>query len=94
LSSFFSVENHVLMCFRDLGQRTAASNGKSLTCVWCRATWVAPRPAGAAGGAKRVTGGYLNLAGVAGVSPVRDTSTCELNLYFYPSYLQLTRVAL
>ncbi|KIM36473.1 hypothetical protein M413DRAFT_31701 [Hebeloma cylindrosporum] len=56
-------------------QRTAANSGKSLTCVWCRATWVAPRPAGAAGGAKRVAGGYLNLAGVAGVSPVRDTST-------------------
>lgn len=81
----FSVERHVLIFIHNLGQRTAASNGKSLTCVWCRATWVAPRPSGAAGGPKRVAGGYLNLAGVAGVSPVRDTSTCELDFYSIPN---------
>lgn len=59
-------------------QRTAASTGKNLTCVWCRARWVL-NPAvggGVGGGASRGPDGYLNLAGVGGVSPVRDTSTC------------------
>lgn len=64
-------------------QRTAASNGKDLTCVWCRAPWVLPY-AGTAGagagvpGARRAEGGYLNLGDVGGTSPVRDTTTCTL----------------
>ncbi|KDR69269.1 hypothetical protein GALMADRAFT_230775 [Galerina marginata CBS 339.88] len=62
-------------------QRTAKSNGKDLTCVWCRANWVVAPAPGAGGvnmaGATRTMHGYgyLNLAGVSGVSPVRDTST-------------------
>lgn len=63
-------------------QRTAASNGKDLTCVWCRAPWVLPY-AGTAGaavpGARRAEGGYLNLGTVGGASPVRDTTTCVLH---------------
>ena len=61
------------------GQRTAASNGKDLTCVWCRARWIVARPSGSAGGVKRSMGayGYINLSDVAGISPVRDTSTCK-----------------
>ena len=69
------------------GQRTSASQGKELTCVWCRAQWVVARPAGGSGvggGVKRSMGayGYLNLSDVAGISPVRDTSTCKEALFF------------
>ncbi|KAF8967348.1 hypothetical protein BDZ97DRAFT_1656498 [Flammula alnicola] len=53
----------------------SASTSKDLTCVWCRARWVLAPPAGAAAGPSRAAGGYLNLAGVSGISPVRDTST-------------------
>jgi hypothetical protein len=58
-----------------LGAKTAAHN---LTCVWCRAKWVTPGPSGGSSGQCRTTeDGYINLAGVAGISPIRDTSTCE-----------------
>ncbi|KAF9053334.1 hypothetical protein BJ165DRAFT_1383751 [Panaeolus papilionaceus] len=58
-------------------KRTAVTSGKSLTCVWCRASWIeAPAPGALGqGGATHDSYGYLNLAGVANVSPVRDTST-------------------
>jgi len=61
------------------GQRTATSNGKELTCVWCRARWVVASASTGTGTVKRSMGayGYLNLSGVADVSPVRDTSTCK-----------------
>ena len=78
-SFLFSVQIDHLLYFIS-GQRTAASNGKDLTCVWCRARWIVARPSsGAGGGVKRSMGafGYMNLADVAGVSPVRDTSTCK-----------------
>ena len=65
---------HQVIYYLFVGQRTAASSGKVLTCVWCRARWVVDRPDG--GGIKK-NKGYLNLSGVAGVSPVRDTSTCK-----------------
>jgi hypothetical protein len=73
------------------GQRTAASNGKDLTCVWCRARWIVSQPRGGADGVKRSMGayGYINLSGVAGVSPVRDTSTCKRD-YFSRVYVTLT----
>ncbi|KAF9524458.1 hypothetical protein CPB83DRAFT_773736 [Crepidotus variabilis] len=61
-------------CFGEW-RKTAARNGKDLTCVWCRAAWVVPGPAGATGSAKRVQGGYLNLAGAAGLDQTRDTSS-------------------
>ena len=59
------------------GQRTAASNGKGLTCVWCRARWIIARPGGGAAGSAKSMGRYINLSDVADVSPVRDTSTCK-----------------
>lgn len=60
------------------GQANSAKNGQPLTCVWCRARWISPAAAaGTKNGAQRTNEGYLNLAGVSGVSPVRDTSSCE-----------------
>ncbi|KAF8801681.1 hypothetical protein BYT27DRAFT_7235662 [Phlegmacium glaucopus] len=63
-------------CFQQW-QRTAASNGKELTCVWCRAKWIVAAAGAGTGTIKRSMGayGYLNLSGVADISPVRDTST-------------------
>ena len=58
----------------------SAKNG--VTCVWCRAPWAqagTPARARAAGGSATTSEGYLNLSGVAGVSPVRDTSSCEFD---------------
>ena len=57
------------------GQTTSVNSGKQLNCVWCRARWVVPGTA--AGVGVRREGGYLNLGTVAGISPVRDTSTCQ-----------------
>jgi hypothetical protein len=53
--------------------------GKDVTCVYCRARWVFAGPSGSgsgSGAAKRTAEGYLNLGEVAGLSPMRDTSTC------------------
>ncbi|KAF8902798.1 hypothetical protein CPB84DRAFT_1775471 [Gymnopilus junonius] len=71
-------------CFQQWKQ-TSRAQYKDLTCVWCRAKWIeAPGPGGpntpnvrgVAGATMSNRGhGYLNLAGVAGISPVRDTST-------------------
>ncbi|RXW14068.1 hypothetical protein EST38_g11788 [Candolleomyces aberdarensis] len=55
---------------------TSSRAGKELTCVYCRSKWVVAG-ASSAGGAAMKAGGYLNLASAAGLSPVRDTSTCE-----------------
>jgi hypothetical protein len=56
-----------------LGARAAAT----LTCVWCRAKWVDVGSSTGANAKTRSTSeGYLNLGAVAGVSPVRDTSSC------------------
>ena len=81
-NSFFIIFVQVNYFFFSLsGQRTAANNGKDLTCVWCRARWIVARSTGSggAGSVKRSMGayGYINLSDVAGVSPVRDTSTCK-----------------
>ncbi len=58
-----------------IGAATARQLQKELTCVFCRAKWVI---AGAAAGTSADGAeGYINLGGVAGMSPVRDTSTCE-----------------
>lgn len=65
-----------------VGARTAKHN---LTCVFCRAKWVLAGAGGAAGGSgggaaagggRRTAEGYLNFGAEAGLSPVRDTSTC------------------
>jgi len=64
-----------------LGRKTSQRTGKELTCVYCRARWVFPGPSGGPSGGATVLdkakGGYVNLAAVAGFSPVRDTSTCR-----------------
>ncbi|KAH6886665.1 hypothetical protein BKA70DRAFT_1123095 [Coprinopsis sp. MPI-PUGE-AT-0042] len=54
---------------------TARSNGNAVTCVWCRSKWVSPDAGAGGAGVRRTASGYLNLGGVSGVSPVRDTSS-------------------
>ena len=62
--------------------------------MWCRAKWVLPTSgAGAAGGS--MSEGYMNLANVAGVDNVRDTSTCEYytsarDIVLMPGCVQIT----
>lgn len=76
------------------GRKTNANGGKSLTCIYCRAPWAAPGAAGGARGAGavvRTAEGYINLAGVAGVSPQRDTSTCEFDFSIPLEHLVLPR---
>jgi len=51
-------------CFE---QWSKSKRGESLTCVWCRAAVVQQQ--------SKSAGGYLNLGGVVGLSPVRDTSS-------------------
>ena len=60
-----------------VGQASSARDGKSLSCVWCRAKWVFAGAGGGGGAGASVSEGYINLASVSGASPVRDTSTCE-----------------
>lgn len=56
----------------------AKTKGSNLTCVYCRAKWSVPGVAsGSARPGARTSEGYVNLASVAGVSPRRDTSSCE-----------------
>ncbi|KAH6887307.1 hypothetical protein BKA70DRAFT_1409685 [Coprinopsis sp. MPI-PUGE-AT-0042] len=65
---------------------TARSNGNAVTCVWCRSKWISPEVAGTGAGGvgvRRTASGYLNLAGVGGVSPVRDTSSWLWTLSWY-----------
>lgn len=80
-----------LLGFVNIGAKTAKRN---LTCVFCRAKWVLAGPgagatggggggAAAAGGSRRTAEGYLNLGAVAGLSPVRDTSSCTFFLSFF-----------
>nr|GAT50740.1 predicted protein [Mycena chlorophos] len=59
-------------------QNTSLTQNKPLTCIYCRSKW--PQPSGGAsgsgaGGRAAVNEGYVNLAGVAGVDSVRDTTT-------------------
>ncbi|KAF8236732.1 hypothetical protein L208DRAFT_1390229 [Tricholoma matsutake] len=61
-------------CFQQW-QASTVRDGKPLTCVWCRARWVLPASAGASGSGTKRSEGYINLADVSGISPVRDTST-------------------
>ncbi|TEB39398.1 hypothetical protein FA13DRAFT_1723590 [Coprinellus micaceus] len=59
-------------CFSQWKQSNQRS-GKELTCVYCRSKWLSPSAASGSGPVK--PGGYLNLAGAAGISPQRDTSS-------------------
>ena len=67
----------------------AKTKGRDITCVFCRAKWYVASNAAPGGSRKaQVSEGYLNLASAAGLSPVRDTSSCRLPPY--PSMLSLT----
>lgn len=49
-----------------------------VTCVYCRSPWVVPETnAASAGDGSPMHEGYLNMSGAAGISGVRDTSSCE-----------------
>ncbi|KAJ7452852.1 hypothetical protein FB451DRAFT_676023 [Mycena latifolia] len=62
-------------CFAQWKQTSAKQHSK-LTCIYCRAEWPSSTAAGGSGsGARTTSGGYLNISGVAGVSPQRDTTT-------------------
>jgi len=74
--SCFSIATLQLISFVCSGRKTAQKNVKELTCVYCRAPWVVPAPASGSKTTGTTRGGYVNLANVAGLSPVRDTSTC------------------
>jgi len=51
---------------------TSKRSGSKLTCVYCRTTW----PEGSiAGPSKGTSEGYMNFAGLAGLSTERDTSS-------------------
>ncbi|KAG5644408.1 hypothetical protein DXG03_008575 [Asterophora parasitica] len=60
-------------CFEEWRKNCTAS-GKDFTCVWCRARWTTGSAAGSSKGVRSAEG-YLNLSGVSGLSPVRDTSS-------------------
>jgi hypothetical protein len=57
----------------------AKTKGADITCPFCRAKWPAATVAAAGGRVVAALGsdGYLNLATAAGLSPVRDTSSCQ-----------------
>ena len=66
---------------RITGAEQKRKEGVQVTCVWCRSPWIVPGPKGSGSGLVRTNSrGYINLSGVAGLSPVRDASTCRLAL--------------
>jgi hypothetical protein len=49
-----------------------------VTCVYCRSPWVGPETnAASASSGSTMREGYLNMSGAAGISGIRDTSSCE-----------------
>ncbi len=79
---FFRFLGRALMC-HFLGRTTQRNAGKKLTCVWCRADWIGGGGTAGAGVEAQVgAGGYLNLSQAAGLSPQRDTSSCNLTSTF------------
>ena len=49
-----------------------------VTCVYCRSPWVSPATeAAASGGGSTMRDGYLNMSSAAGISGIRDTSSCK-----------------
>lgn len=49
-----------------------------VTCVYCRSPWVVQETnAASAGGGSMTHEGYLNMSSAAGISGIRDTSSCE-----------------
>ena len=63
--------SEVLILFSFVGAR---KKGVDLDCVYCRAPWAL---SGTKGAGSKTSEGYINLAHVAGVSPIRDTSSCK-----------------
>ncbi|KAG6810111.1 hypothetical protein H0H92_013253 [Tricholoma furcatifolium] len=62
-------------CFEQWKLSSMKSSGK-LTCVYCRASWASASASAASGAGAHISrDGYLNLASVSGLSPVRDTSS-------------------
>ena len=73
------------MSFAFEGVRAARGNA---TCVFCRASVASAAPAAGSSRAKpsgsaRISEGYINLAAEAGISPVRDTSSCKDHVCVY-----------
>lgn len=66
--------------FSNVGAKT---KGTAVTWIYCRAEWTVAVPAGGSRGAGAVqtSEGYLNLSTVAGLSPVRDTSSCSTSAF-------------
>ena len=51
---------------------------RPVTCVYCRSPWLSPETeAASAGSGSTMREGYLNMSGAAGISGIRDTSSCE-----------------
>ena len=49
-----------------------------VTCVYCRSPWAGLETVAASAGSGSTTReGYLNMSGAAGISGIRDTSSCE-----------------
>ncbi len=67
----------VVMTNNLIGRTSNATSGKPLTCVYCRARSALPGPSSSRCAGVNMSEGYVNLSGVAGLSPVRDTSSCE-----------------
>ncbi|KAJ7352167.1 hypothetical protein DFH08DRAFT_858095 [Mycena albidolilacea] len=65
-------------CFAQWKQ-TSKNQSKKLTCIYCRAEWPTPAAPGkskaGAAGTRTTSGGYINISGVAGLSPQRNTTT-------------------
>ncbi|KAJ6468239.1 hypothetical protein C8R45DRAFT_1018007 [Mycena sanguinolenta] len=63
-------------CFGQWKQ-TSAKTGTKLTCIYCRAVWPTPAATAARASGSTYTSaeGYINMSGVAGLSPQRDTSS-------------------
>jgi len=60
---------------------TAKRSGSKLTCVYCRTAWPEGSIAGSSKGVVGVSGGYMNLAGLAGLNTERDTSSYHRGRY-------------
>ncbi|KAF7327864.1 hypothetical protein MKEN_00366300 [Mycena kentingensis (nom. inval.)] len=65
-------------CFGQWKQ-TCRTQGKDLTCIWCRAKWpVAAAGAGGSGAGANLEEGYVNLASAAGTTMVRVAESATM----------------
>ena len=70
LSLVIDNANHV-------GSRSARH--RQVTCVYCRAIWTDDGKSNSSSQNAKNNEGYINLSGVAGISPIRDTSSCTIS---------------